>query len=240
MLRKILTFSLLLGFAGAYFLNASETVFEKMDFPAQKYFTGEKFTYKISYLGVPVGEAVSKIKEKIQFKGRAAYHIEVKVRSYRWVDFVYKVRDEHHSYVDVQTLSSLAYSCKIREGFNKHEENSETPEGMQDPLSCGYFFRTLTVKENSSVFIPVYAEGKNWNVEVKTYGIKPEVIEKNGNFQVLETVPLMPFQGIFFRKGKIHGSISLDKRRIPLRMTVKIPVLGRVSSELMEYIPGKE
>ena len=101
-------------------------------------------------------------------------------------------------------------------------------------------FRTLTVKENSSVFIPVYAEGKNWNVEIKTYGIEPAVIERIGKFQSLETEPLLPFRGIFFRKGKIRGSISLDKRRIPLRMTVGIPVLGHISSELTEYIPVKE
>ncbi len=242
------------------FLNAAEPVFEKSEIPERKYFVGEKLKYKINYLGIPVGEAVSEVLEKIEVRGRLAYHIAVKVSSYRGIDLFYKVRDEHHSYVDVETLASLSYFCKIREGRNKFEESSEyepvsgkmrirrlgqtaelaVPARTQDQLSCGYFFRTLPAKENSSVFIPVQAEGKNWNMEVKTFDVKPVTIEKIGRFQALETEPVMPFRGIFFRKGKIQGSISLDKRRIPLRMTVKIPVLGYISSELTEYIPGKE
>lgn len=238
MFRKILIVSVCLSLSSPAF---AEKFFEKSQTPEKKYFVGEKITAKINYLGIPVGEAVSEVTEKIPFNGREAYHIVVKVRSYRMIDLVYKVRDEHHSYVDAETLSSLSYSSKIHEGFNKSEEKIQPfPEGMQDPLSCGYFFRTMDVAENSSVFIPVYAEGKKWDVEVKTYEAKPEM-NKVGRFEAaLETEPLMPFRGIFFRKGKIRGAISLDKRRIPLRMTVKIPVLGNVSSELSEYIPGKE
>lgn len=260
MFRKNLVFLLVLGLVKIPFMYGAVPVFEKTEIPERKYFVGEKLTYQINYLGVPVGEAVSEVLEKTVLDGRQAYHIAVKVRSYRVIDLIYKVRDEHHSYVDAETLGSLSYSCKIREGWNKFEEssvyNSKTgemvikrrgetvhlavPAGTQDQLSCGYFFRTLPVKENSSVFIPVQAEGKNWNMEVKTYGFKSVKIENAGEFQALETRPLMPFRGIFFRQGEIHGSISLDKRRIPLRMTVKIPILGSVSSELISYVPGKE
>lgn len=260
MFRKILTSFLFLIIACANSLSAAEPVFEKADIPETKYFVGEKLTYKINYLGIPVGEAVSEVLEKKDVRGKLAYHIVVKVTSYRAIDFFYKVRDEHHSYVDVETLASIGYSCKISEGRNKFEETSEydpkTGEvtakrkgevsrfavlpRTQDQLSCGYFFRTLPVRENSSVFIPVQAEGKSWNMKVETFGVKSAKIEKVGQFQVLETRPMMPFRGIFFRKGEISGSISLDKRRIPLRMTVKIPILGRISSELVSYVPGKD
>lgn len=256
-----LIFTAFLFLAPLSCLTASAAVFEKSETPEPKYFAGEKLTYKISYLGVPVGEAVSEIVEKTVFKGRPAYHIRVKVKSYRLIDFIYKVRDEHHSYIDAENLSSLAYSADIREGFNRFEEKSEydfktkkmrvtrsgktesldVPVPVQDQLSCGYFFRTLTVQENSSVFIPVHAEGRNWSLEVKTFTSKPDILDHVGVFEsALETEPIMPFRGIFFRKGKIKGSISLDKRRIPLRMTVKIPVLGNISSELIEYVPGRE
>lgn len=259
MLRKSLILLTVFFLLYAPCLSA-ETVFEKSETPEPGYFVGEKLRYRISYLGVPVGEAVSEVLEKTVIGGREAYHIAVKVRSYRAIDFIYKVRDEHHSYIDAETLGSLSYSCKIREGWNRFEEgsvyNSESgemmikrggamihlavPAGTQDQLSCGYFFRTLPLKENSSVFIPVQAEGKNWNMEVKTLGTERVKIEDVGEFQALETRPVMPFRGIFFRRGEIRGSISLDKRRIPLRMTVKIPVLGNISSELVEYVPGKE
>ena len=221
---------------------AQEPVFERVETPDKKIFPGETLVYKIEYLGVPVGEGRAEVKEKIIFNNRPAYPIVVTVHSYKAIDWIYKVRDEHHSYIDAEKLVSLGYRKKIHEGRRKREESVDYGLGksVQDPVSCGYFFRTLAVKPESSVFIPVLADGKNWNMEVKLHGIKSMRFSKIGSFQALEAEPLMAFQGIFFRKGRIRGWISLDKRRIPLKMSVRIPVLGPVTAELKEYRPGKE
>lgn len=229
-----------------FFLNslvfAAEPVFEPVEMPEQRIFPGEVLIYQIKYLGMPVGEGRAEVKTKVLFRGRPAYPIAVTVKSYKTIDWIYKVRDEHHSYIDAEKLSSLAYQKEIREGRKRQKESIELdPEKpMQDPLSCGYFFRTLVLKPGGSVFIPVRAEGKDWNLEVKLHRVKTMTLSKIGTFQALETEPLMAFQGIFFRKGKIRGWISLDKRRIPLKMTVRIPVLGPVTAELKEYVAGKE
>jgi hypothetical protein len=244
-----------------FLLTFSNSVFSA-PFP-KKFFVGEKLIYQIHYLGIPIGESVSEIKEIIEWKGRRAYHIQVKVKSYRAIDLVYKVRDEHHSYVDVETLASLHYEKNLREGRHRAiekwdydqekkvahnllaEENAsnstrEISPLSQDQLSCGYLFRTLELKPESSVFIPVHAEGKNWNMEVKVHKKSEMEIENIGRFDVLEVEPIMEFQGVFVKRGKIRGWMSLDKNRIPLKMKVTIPVLGAVVAQLKSYEPGKE
>lgn len=243
-------------------INASETKIFVSAPPVKNYDVGEKLEYKIYYLGIPVGESVSEIKEITKIRGRDAYHIEVKVRSLRAIDLVYKVRDEHHSYVDVQTLASLGYEKKIHEGRRKVYERMEfDPEkhvaryfdekgtfleelpiepDAQDQLSCGYWARTVEMPEKTSIFIPVHADKRNWNLEVKIGESAPLEIPSVGKFQAVTIEPLMEFQGIFIRKGKAEGRVSLDKRRVPLTMKVKIPVLGNITAELFRYEPGRK
>lgn len=229
--------------------------------PAKKIWIGEKLVYVIFYLGVPVGRAEAEVLEIVKLKDRDVYHVVTRVQSYPVIDLFYKVRDEHHSYIDTETLASLRYEKSIHEGRRKEREKiefdpvkkmavyldaegrvtheMEIPDGVQDAMSCGYWSRSVEISPNSSLFIPVNAEKRNWNLEVKFYDSKLIEIEGVGSFRALESEPLMEFQGIFFRRGKIRGWISLDARRIPLKMKVKIPVLGQVSAILKEYTPGK-
>ncbi len=239
---------------------ASETPVYKVEAPAGKLYTGEVLVYQIRYLGIPVGEGRAEIREKINVRGRDAWHIVTTVHSYRAIDFIYKVRDEHHTWIDIEKICSLGLTKRVREGRRKRDEKTEydvekltavrdaggdkkvfpVPEGTQDQMSCGYWFRTVDVKPGTSVRVPVEAGGKNHEMEVKIYGTKKILIEGVGEFEAVEAEPVMPFEGIFIRKGAIRGWMSLDKRRIPLRMTVKIPVLGTVAAELKSYTPGKE
>lgn len=238
-----------------------EPVFSPVEEPARKLFVGEKLVYQIRYLAFPIGKAEAEVKEIRNIRGRDAYHIVVKVRSYFVIDLVYKVRDEHHSFMDVEKLNSLGYKKDIREGPRRlkksmaydparhravflDEQGSQkgmpVPDHVQDEVSCGYWFRTLPLKPRSSIFIPVHADERNWNLEVKLYNRERVKIPGIGEFEALEVEPLMEFQGIFFKRGRIRGWISLDNRRIPLKMKVKIPVLGSVVSELVEYSPGRD
>lgn len=243
-------------------LQAGETPpFPAVQVPAKRLFAGEKLTYALSYLGMRVGTAEAEIAEKTEFSGRPAYRIEVRVRSHPVIDLVYKVRDEHTAWIDAEKFLPLRYEKKIREGRKRVSETQvfdyesgtvrqlsedgkilkETPlmEGVQDQLSCGYYFRTLEVSPESSVFIPVYAEGKIWKLEVILEKTSLMKIDGVGIFQALEALPNIEFEGIFVKKGKIRGWLSLDERRIPLKMETAVPVLGKVKAELENYVPGK-
>jgi hypothetical protein len=221
---------------------------------------GERFLYHISYLGLVVGEAEAQVKELVEIRGRKAYHIEVHVRSRSVIDYLYRVRDEHHSYVDAEHFHSLQYEKKLSEGRyhvhekmiydqEKHEAEYQSitngskkimliPKNVQDQVSAGFWFRMQKIVPKSKVVVPVNADEKNWDLEVEVGEIKKIKVSGLGQFDAVQLKPKLKFQGLFVRRGKIEGWLGLDSGRIPLMMKVKIPVLGAIAVKLEEYSPG--
>jgi len=246
----------------AFSAYAAETgkIFPASEKPAAKLFLGEKIKFEISYLGVTVGEAVSEVKELVRVNGREAYHVEINVRSRAILDWIYKVRDTHHSYIDAEHFHSLRYEKKIKEGrywtdesmeydqdghigrFYSRKDNSRKemfiPLNVQDQISCCYWLRMQGLKPDAKILIPVNADEKNWDLEVVSHGVKEMKIDRVGVFQAVEVEPIILFEGFFVRRGKVRGWMSMDERRIPLVMKVKVPVLGEVVATLASYEPG--
>lgn len=249
---------ILLGSLG--FARETEKIFPFSEKPAAKIFLGEKIKFEIRYLGIPVGEAESEVKELVKVNGRDAYHIEINVRSHAILDWVYKVRDTHHTYIDAEHFYSLRYEKKIQEGRYRTDESMEydqdahlgrfysrkdnsrkemfIPKQVQDQISCCYWLRLQEIQPDSKIRIPVNADEKNWDLEVVTHGVKEMKIEHVGIFRAVEIEPVILFEGFFVRRGKVRGWLSLDERRIPLIMKVKVPVLGEVVATLTGYEPG--
>lgn len=252
---------MLVCFTSAGFAKEAEKVFPRSEKPATKLFLGEKIKFEISYLGITVGEAESEVKEIVQVNGRDAYHIEINIRSHSILDWIYKVRDTHHTYVDAEHFYSLRYEKKIKEGsywtdesmeydqdqhigrFYSRKDNSRKemfiPQRVQDQISCCYWLRLQEVKPDTKTLIPVNADEKNWDLEVVTHGVKEMKIKDVGVFQAVEVEPIILFEGFFVKRGKVRGWMSLDERRIPLVMKAKVPVLGEVVATLAGYEPGK-
>lgn len=261
-MRKIFLAGL---FLALFVSNAAAEEIEKnfpaAEKPAAKIFLGEKLTFQVSYLGITVGEAESVVKEIVKVNGRDAYHIEISIRSRPVLDWMYKIRDTHHSYIDVARLDSVRYEKKIHEGrywtdevmdydqqkhlgrFHSKKDNGRKEmfiaKDAQDQISCGYYFRTVDVKPDSTASIPVNADEKNWDLKVLMHGIKPMKLKGVGEFQAIEVEPIIMFEGFFVRRGKIRGWMSMDERRIPLVLKVKVPVLGDVTATLVKYEPGQ-
>jgi len=243
------------------FAQEAEKVFPRSEKPAAKIFLGEKIKFVISYLGIPVGDAESEVKEIVKVNGRDAYHIEINIRSRSILDWIYKVRDTHHTYIDAEHFHSLRYEKKIKERsywtdelmeydqdahvgrFYSRKDNSRKemfiPRHVQDQISCCYWLRLQDIKPDSKILIPVNADEKNWDLEVVTHGVKEMKINPVGVFPAVEVEPIILFEGFFVRRGKVRGWISLDERRIPLMMKVKVPVLGEVVATLDGYEPGQ-
>ncbi len=230
--------------------------------PTQKLYVGEKLKYSVSWLGVEVGEGEAQVKEIVTLRGRSAYHIEVTVRSARILDWIYKVRDVHHSYVDAEKFYSLRYEKILKEGryhadevmeydqekhtatyfsrLNQSRKEMLIPPDVQDQLSCGYWFRLQKIAPAAKIVIPVNADEKNWKLGVNVLEKTRLKTSRWGEWEAVEVEPQIQFQGIFVKRGKIRGWIGLDERHIPLQMKVKIPVLGSVSARLVEYTPGSD
>jgi hypothetical protein len=250
---------------GSHPLRASET--SSIPVPEKRLYVGERLVYSVRLLGLEVGRGETEVREIVSIRGRRAYHIVVEVKSAPLLDWIYKVRDTHHSFVDVERLHSLRYEKILKEGRYRADEVMEydqanhtaayysrlngsrkemlIPPDVQDQLSCGFWFRLQEIKVGSEIFIPVNADEKNWDLRVKI--LKKTEMEDIGaglprpydkEIEVVEVEPEIQFQGLFVKRGKIRGWMGLDERRIPLKMRVKIPVLGSLTARLVEYEPG--
>jgi hypothetical protein len=260
MKKRAFFFFILMFVSAVSFARETEKIFPRSEKPVAKIFLGEKIKFEVSYLGLTVGEAVAEVKEIVKINGRDAYHIEINIRSRSIIDWVYKVRDTHHTYIDAEHFYSLRYEKKIHEGrywtdesmeydqiehigrFYSRKDNSRKemfiPQSVQDQISCCYWLRLQDLKPDSKTLIPVNADEKNWDLEVVTHGVKEMKIAHVGTFQAVEVEPIILFEGFFVRRGKVRGWMSLDERRIPLLMKVKVPVLGEVVATLVAYEPG--
>lgn len=225
--------------------------------PQKKLVVGESLVYSVRWLGLEVGRGEAEVKEIVEIRGRKAYHIIVNVRSAPILDWIYKVRDVHHSYIDVERFHSLRYEKILKEGHYRADEVMEydqeqhvgryysrknqsrkemlIPPDVQDQLSCGFWFRLQEIHPGSRIFIPVNADEKNWDLEVKVLNPTEVRVPALGAVKALEVEPEIQFQGIFVKRGKIRGWMGLDEQRIPLKMRVKIPILGSISAVLVKY-----
>ena len=218
---------------------------------------GEKLNFSVRWLGMEVGRAEAYVSGIEEINGRKAYHIIAKARSNSLIDIVYPVRDEHHTYIDVEHLHSLRYEKIIQEGRyradevitfdqanhkalyysrkNKSKKRSLISKDVQDELSSAYWFRLQPLEVGSTVHIATNADEKNWDLTVKILKKGKIDFGKLGTFEAFELEPSARFQGIFIRRGKIRGWISDDDERLPLMMKTKIPVLGTITVKLVGY-----
>jgi len=201
-----------------------------------------------------------RVEEITQVNERDAYHISVQVRSNKLIDLVYPVRDEHHTYVDVEHLHTLRYERKMRQGryradefmvFDqvnhtaRYESNRSgdvkemlIPVDVQDPLSSTFWFRIQPLRPGETITIPVNADEKNWELAVKVENFETMKINGFGRRPVVRVIPEIKFQGLFVKRGEVSGWMSIDEYRIPLLMKTKVPLLGTISMVIKEYQLG--
>ena len=218
---------------------------------------GEKLKFSIRWFGMEVGQAQAYVSGIEKINGREVYHIIAQAKSNSLIDIVYPVRDEHHTYLDTEYLHSLRYEKIIQEGRyraneviefdqvnhkalyysrkNNSKKRSLISKDVQDELSSAYWFRLQSLEVGKTVHIPANADEKNWDLTVNILKKEKINLGKLGNFNAFEIEPSARFQGIFIRRGKIRGWISTDKKRLPLMMKTKIPVLGTITVKLVDY-----
>jgi len=218
----------------------------KVPFPV-----GEKLTYVIRWGMVPVGTGVLHVQGIETLRGRRVYKIVATARSNAFLSTFYEVDDRVVTYVDVEKLYPLEFRKKLSEGGYECDEKmvydqdrhravftSPTskkemviPPGVQDALSCLYFFRTMDFEVGRTLFLDVNADEKNWELQVRVIREESLDIRHLGGFQTVKVEPVAKFEGIFVRKGRIFVWVTRDKLRLPVLMKSKVP-FGSVSAAL--------
>jgi len=218
---------------------------------------GEKLTYEIKWMGVPVGLAYFNIKEIVEVNGRECYHIIVVVKSNTFLSKIYRVEDEFHSYIDKEKLYSLRFIKKQSEGnYRSHEvvdydqeahkavyrslrngsvKEFTIPENTQDDLSAIYCFRIQDIDLSKKISLPVNADEKNWNLEIRILERGSMNLSRIGSVDAIEVEPVViSTEGKKLQKGRLWIWFAADENRIPLAAKAKAAIVGTVSAVLTD------
>ncbi|MFC1645986.1 DUF3108 domain-containing protein [Candidatus Omnitrophota bacterium] len=236
--------------------NPGQAAASAIPLPEQRLPEYERLTYKVKWLGIPVGTIRASIKGIEKIQGRDAYVLEVVVKTNRFCSAIYKIEDRFVSYLDVENLYTLRHEVNRREGryrkdavtdfdqenhrahFRNSTDNSEKnfdiPQGVQDTLSACYFFMLLPLEVGERIEYSVCNNEKNYQlfglIQRKTTISVPALRKK----EVFYLQPYAKLKGELVRKGKVSGYFSCDKRRLPLLAIVRAPMLTKVTAYLTE------
>lgn len=209
--------------------------------------TGEVLTYELTWMGIPVGRAEFKVTRDTTWKGKPAWHFEMKARTNKYADAIYKVRDHMHAWVAPRMNRSLHHAKKQREGsyhrdvvlsfdwkrrraIYRNQWRPYPPKPLfkhtYDPLGLLYGFRCKRFDKAGSVNMSVTDGLKTIRAKVKVLG--KETLKVAG--QKIETWHVVPelkdVGGIFERSpgARMDVWLSADEYRIPVRLKSKVAV----------------
>lgn len=211
---------------------------------------GERLVFALDYGPINAGEGILEVVGLVDYQGRPCFRIESTASSNRFFSGIYRVRDKVVSYVDREDLYSRYFMKRLREGtFRRTEEidfdheqrqaryhdgkRYEIVAGVHDVLSAFYFVRTLDLQVGHDVFLTVHDSRKTYDLRVIVHR-QQTLTTEFGTFDCFVIQPVMLGDGIFKHEGDLMIHLTADARRIPLRMTTRLPV-GSISATLRAF-----
>lgn len=214
---------------------------------------GEKLLYSIEYAGINAGFSYICIDSQLTWaRGRTAYHLVNETWSNPFFSKFYRVHDRSESFVDAETLVSLVFHKRIREGGYRHEEEVEFDHqankavystgqevdlvpGSRDILLTLFYYRMFPLEVGKSIYIDNHTDKRNYPLEVKVLR-RERLGTIFGKVDCLVVEPVLRTPGLFEHKGRLWVWLTDDSRHIPVLMKSKI-IIGSINGVLKEYYP---
>ena len=231
----------------------------------QSFAPGEEIHYQIAYnwnfVWVKAGEVTFTIKEDT-YEGKPAWHMTGEGKSYKFYDFIYKVRDRYEVWTDT-SLRPLHFIRDTREGkqevYNEytfdqrkqrvyaslsnsesteHKDTLDWPACTYDVLSLTYHARNLdfsTLSEQDTLPIAAIIDGKVYDSLYVRYMGRENIKNRDGKeYRCIKFVPLL-VEGTIFSGGEdMTVWVTDDNNRIPVMVEAKI-LVGSVKAYLDSY-----
>lgn len=243
-------FNFLLLLLGSMIMSFRSDHFEFRKVVNNTFTAGENIEFKVHYGFVTAGYGSAKILPYIEkYKGRDVYHVIGRGRSASGFDWFFKVRDEFHSYIDVQSLAPLKFNKDQQEGSyankdealfdhaNKSINNTKgkltMPEYTQDVLSMMYYARCLNFKESpvgTTFSMSFYLDN-----EINTIQFRIEAREnintEIGTYRAIKIHPQVIADRVFKDKDAVTLWVSDDANLLPLRIQADL-VVGSIKADI--------
>jgi len=219
----------------------------------EAYGFGERLEYKVGYKFITAGTGYFHIMpEPVMVNNRQCYDVRFQVKSLESLDWLYRVRDQYRSLIDVGGIFPWEFEQRIREGNYKRDftakfdqfnnlaivgnKSYEVPEYVHDIVSAFYYVRTLDLKsfrKDSVFYLKNFFDDTTYNLGVRIKG--RETIEVDaGKFRCIVIEPMVVEGGLFKSEGNIFVWLSDDERKIPVKVATIIPI-GFVEAKLTRF-----
>ena len=226
--------------------NAGETMLP--------FFIGEEIKYTVSWEMIRAGKAKFKVLPLTTLNGEKAYHFLLEVKSSRYVDMFFKIRDRLEGFADLAFSRSLLHKktqsgkdkrqvivnfdwekkTAVYSNFGKKRDPIEIPLKTFDPVSAFYKMRTLNFKTDQSLSFPV-SDGKKCFIQKGEVIKKEKITLSSGTFDTyLLVLKVNHFSGVFKKSENptVKLWVTADDRKIPVRIKVKV-FIGSVIFDLV-------
>jgi hypothetical protein len=221
--------------------------------PNSAFTVGEKLEYDIVYGPIVAGSATISTPAYESYNNRECYKVEFTMRSAKFFDIFFKVRDYYSSLIDVKGLFPWKFDQHQIEGgykkdfeawFDQENHTAMTNEGgpydiqpyTQDAVSSFFFARTLnydTMKVGEEVHFTNFYDNKVYPLDVKYIG-QQDIETKAGKFRCQIIEPIIVKGGLFRNTGRIVIWITKDSLKIPVKVQTKVAI-GSIDAELVGY-----
>lgn len=214
---------------------------------------GERLDYKVGYKFITAGTGYFHIlPDPVYRNGRKCYDIRFQVRSLQSLEWIYKVKDDYRTVLDVAGIFPWEFEQRIREGNYKRDFRAEFDqinnvayaEGksykvipyVHDIVSAFFFVRTLdlgSMPKDTVFYVNNFYKDSVYTLGVKVLG-KQVIKVEAGTFRCIVIEPMVVEGGLFKSEGKILIWLTDDERKIPVKVATKI-LIGYVGAELTSY-----
>ncbi len=207
------------------------------DFP-----TDGPYHYKVEYLGITCGHMtlVSRLEE---YEGRPAYHVVMTASNTKFFNKIYRVDGQIDSWVDAETMSTLAYESDITEkgrrkitryrvdgraGVVRAEKDGKVDtipfegEIALDPLAYVFRGRVLAGGPGSSFDLNLLTD-KGVVATATRIGSANEFMTPDGKLGLMRAQPMTTDGEMFARKGEFVYWIRPDTSRTLYRLDFRLP-----------------
>jgi hypothetical protein len=223
---------------------------------------GEKITLEVSYNWGPIWISAGEIVFEAGLEkdnGEDCFRFLGRVKSYKFYDHFYRVRDRFESRADAQTLQSSEYNGRSEEGgnietsmylFDPHAgtvqtfiKNAEKPlvkrtfsmkNAVYDPLTAVYVTRNLDFngyRAGESITIPIILDGQWYELVIKYYG-RENLKNRDGKRYRCFKFGTVLQEGTIFEGGKeITVWVTDDGNKIPIMAEARI-LIGAIRINL--------
>jgi len=199
------------------------------------------YHYKVEYLGITCGHMTleSRLEE---YRGRPAYHVVMTACNTKFFNKIYRVDGQIESWVDAETMSTLAYESDITERgrrkirrydidyekgvvrAEKHGKVKTVPyegEAALDPLAYVFRGRVLAGGPGSAFDLNLLTDRGVIPTGTRV-GDPKRFNTADGKMDLLRVQPLTADGEMFSRKGEFIYWIGPDKERKLYRLDFKL------------------